>query len=71
MPKPFPLKRLLRIIESKGFFLISQKGSHANFKKRGVKTITVIVLIHGKEIPCGTLRSILRQTNLSEQDLIE
>jgi predicted RNA binding protein YcfA (HicA-like mRNA interferase family) len=71
MPKPFPLKRLLRILKDKGFFLVSQKGSHAKFKKHGTIVLTVIVPIHGKEIPYGTIRSILRQANLDESDLID
>jgi predicted RNA binding protein YcfA (HicA-like mRNA interferase family) len=66
MPKPVLLKYLLEVLKKKGFFLISQKGSHAKYRKKGSRTLNVIVPLHGKEIPYGTFRSILRQANLTE-----
>lgn len=68
MPKPFPLKRLLDALKSKGFFFVCQKGSHAKFRKNGSPALTVIIPMHGKEIPYGTFRSILRQANLTEDE---
>jgi len=68
MPRPFPLKRALKVLREKGFFLVSQKGSHAKYRKLGDPTLTVIIPMHGSEIPFGTFRSILRQANLTEQD---
>jgi len=68
MPKPFPLKLLLKILLEKGFFFVSQNGSHAKYRKIGSPTLTVIVPIHGKEILYGTFRSILRQAKLQESD---
>lgn len=66
MPKPVVLRILLKNLQRNGFMYISQKGSHAKFVKGGLSTI---VPIHGKEVPHGTLRSILRQSKLSEEDL--
>jgi len=68
MPKPYPLKLILSVLQSKGFYFISQSGSHAKYRKNGNPTLTVIIPIHGKEIPHGTFRSILRQTELQEND---
>lgn len=68
MPKPFPLKRLLDTLNRKGFFFVCQKGSHAKFRKNSSPSLTVIIPVHGKEIPYGTFRSILRQANLTEAD---
>ena len=68
MPKAYVLKLIIKILEKKGFFFISQKGSHAKYRKKGSPKITVIVPIHGKEVPYGTFRSILRQSNLVESD---
>ncbi len=65
MPSPILLRIILRILEQNGFLRISQKGSHIKFQK---EKWTVIVPIHGKEIPYGTFRSILRQSNLKEED---
>lgn len=68
MPKPYLLRLVLKILESKGFIFISQNGSHAKYRKIGNQTLTVIVPIHGKEIPYGTFKSILRQAKLQQSD---
>ncbi|HLD17738.1 MAG TPA: type II toxin-antitoxin system HicA family toxin [Patescibacteria group bacterium] len=68
MPKPVLLKRILEVLGDKGFFFLCQKGSHAKYRKVGNPTLTVIVPMHGKEIPLGTFRSILRQAGLMEED---
>lgn len=68
MPKPYPLRLILRVLESKGFFCVSQSGSHAKYRNKNEPALTVIVPIHGKEVRYGTFRSILRQSNLKEND---
>ncbi len=68
MPKPHPLRLVVSVLERKGFFFVSQTGSHAKYRKPGIPTLTVIVPIHGKEIPHGTFRSIVRQAGLHESD---
>jgi len=68
MPSPIPLKLLLRVIGKNGFVLISQKGSHAKFRKKSNPPLTTIVKMSEKEIPFGTFRAILQQTNLTEKD---
>lgn len=65
MPRPIPTRLVLRTLQQEGFFFVSQRGSHAKFTK-GV--LTVVVPMHGKEIPFGTFRSIVRQSKLSESD---
>lgn len=68
MPKPYSLRLVLKVLENKGFFFISQTGSHAKYRKEGKPTLIVIVPIHGKEIRYGTFKSILRQAGLKEND---
>jgi len=68
MPKPYPLRLVLKVLISKDFFFISQTGSHAKYRKIGHPTLTVIVPIHGNEIRGGTFQSILRQSKLKEED---
>ncbi len=68
MPKPYPFRFVLRILKIKGFYFVSQSGSHAKYRKKGNPTLSVIIPIHKKEIPYGTFRSILRQSNLKEMD---
>ena len=68
MPKLYSSSHIIKIIQNKGFVYISQKGSHAKFRKIGKPTFTVIVPANRKEIPFGTFRSILRQSGLTEKD---
>ncbi len=69
MPKLFPSNRIVAVLERHGFVFISQKGSHAKYRKNFEKKIyTVIVPMNKKEIPLGTFRSILRQSGLKQED---
>jgi len=68
MPKLYSSKHIIKVLESKGFFFISQKGSHTKYRKSGKNTLTVIIPHPKKEIPFGTFRSILRQASLAEAD---
>ena len=56
---------MLKILEAHGFIFVSQKGSHIKVRKEGNPTLTVIVPAGRKEIPQGTMRSILRQSQLT------
>jgi len=68
MPKPYPVQLVLQVLMQKGFFFVSQNGSHAKYRKPGNPTLTVIVPMHEKEIRYGTFRSILRQSKLQKSD---
>ncbi|NQV89179.1 MAG: type II toxin-antitoxin system HicA family toxin [Parcubacteria group bacterium] len=68
MPSSILLKLVERVLKKKGFFFVSQKGSHMKYRKKGKPGLVVIVPVHGKEIPYGTFRSILRQSQLDEAD---
>ena len=67
MPKLYSSAHIAKVLQRNGFIFISQKGSHAKFRKTGHPTLTVIVPMARKEIPFGTFKSILRQANLSEE----
>ncbi|MCL5770478.1 MAG: type II toxin-antitoxin system HicA family toxin [Planctomycetes bacterium] len=55
-----------RKLHSAGFVEISQKGSHVKFMKVSpVGTRIVIVPRHSRDVPRGTLRSILNQAGLT------
>ena len=68
MPKPIKLSVVIRVLQEKGFFFVSQKGSHAKFRKEGKPRRTVIVKMGKKEIPHGTFTSILLLSGLKEND---
>ncbi len=68
MPKLYSSKKIIKVLQKRGFVFISQKGSHVKFRKTGSPTLTVIVPAGRKEIPFGTFRSILRQADMSKED---
>lgn len=69
MPKLYSSDDILKMLQRNGFLFVSQKGSHIKYRKLGTPTLTVIVPAERKVIPNGTLTSILRQANLTKQDL--
>ena len=58
-------KQIIATLMAHGFIQVSQRGSHVKFKK---ESRTVIVPSPKKEIPIGTLRSIIRQSGLTPGD---
>lgn len=70
MPKLYSSQEIIKVLRKRGFVFISQKSSHAKFRKIGNPTLTVIVPAGKKEIPLGTFKSILRQANLTEDVFI-
>jgi predicted RNA binding protein YcfA (HicA-like mRNA interferase family) len=55
-------KELIKILEKNHFVFVRQTGSHAIFKKAGNRII--IVPIHNRDIPTGTLIGILKDANI-------
>ncbi|MBI5621472.1 type II toxin-antitoxin system HicA family toxin [Candidatus Falkowbacteria bacterium] len=55
-------------MKANGFFFVSQKGSHAKYRKLGHPTRTVIIKLGKKEIPYGTFQSIILLSGLTEND---
>ena len=68
MPRPIKLKIVIRVLQEKGFFFVSQNGSHAKFKNDNNPSLTVIVKMGKKDIPHGTFQSILLHSKLKEED---
>ncbi|HDR73586.1 MAG TPA: type II toxin-antitoxin system HicA family toxin [Methanoculleus sp.] len=71
MPKlpALDAQKVIKILEKKGFVLSRVKGSHhlfyhPEFHRR------VVVPVHGRDLPIGTLREILKQAGI-ERDEIE
>lgn len=53
-----------------GFFFVSQKGSHRKLRRLASDgTITAVVPMHS-ELAVGTLRNILRQSQVSPIDFL-
>ena len=71
MPNYYSSKHIIKILQQQGFLFISQKGSHIKYKKKGNPSLIAIIPANKKEIPYGTFRSILKQTQLSEKLFIK
>ena len=68
MPKLYSSAKIIKTLQNKGFVFVSQRGSHVKLRKLSNSVLTVIVPANRKEIPFGTFKSILRQSNLSQDD---
>ncbi|MFN2545397.1 MAG: type II toxin-antitoxin system HicA family toxin [Actinomycetota bacterium] len=61
----------MRALERAGFDETHVRGSH-HYLRRPDGTGLVVVPVHGdRDLPTGTLRSILRQADLNTEDLAE
>ncbi|MEK9137169.1 MAG: type II toxin-antitoxin system HicA family toxin [Bacteroidota bacterium] len=64
----FSGKEVCQILSKHGFEVVRQRGSHIVMQKKlGSSTITVPVPNH-REIRFGTLRSIIRQSQVSSKE---
>ena len=61
-------KQLIRVLESMGYHVVRQKGSHIRLNHNVLLPITVP---NHREIKVGLLTKILHDTNLTVPDLIE
>jgi len=66
--KPLPFREVRRRLLQLGFVEVGQTGSHIKFAKiTGEGTRTTTVPKH-REVASGTIRSILRQAGISEEE---
>jgi len=68
--KPLPYKKLIKLLEARGFIIVRQKGSHVILKNLLTGKI-VPVPLHGKNqpIPIGTSLAILKQAEIDPKEL--
>jgi predicted RNA binding protein YcfA (HicA-like mRNA interferase family) len=62
--------RLLRALQRAGFFIDHATGGHYVLKHPTKRNLRVVVPHHGGDIKRGVLRSILRQSELTIEELI-
>ena len=66
--RALPFREVKRKLEATGFSEVSRKGSHVKFaKKTSQGTYTAVVPRH-REVPVGTLRSVLRQAGIDPDE---
>lgn len=62
-------RKLCKVIEKIGWKLVRVKGSHHIYTKENVSKI-VVVPVHGnRDLPTGTLKGILKDAELTEDDI--
>jgi len=61
-------KKIIKILKDKGFLLDRVKGSHHLYYHPESRR-RVIVPLHKKELPKGTLMEILKQAGITKEDL--
>ncbi|MBU3978689.1 type II toxin-antitoxin system HicA family toxin [Patescibacteria group bacterium] len=69
LPRNIKGKELIKFLEKQGFEIIGKKGSHVRLAHADGRWTQVAV--HPKPIPQGTLRTILRQIDLSTEEFIK
>lgn len=68
---------VIRTLEQLGFYQVRQRGSHVILKKQIIdengqpSEIGCVVPLHKKAIAIGTLKSILSQAGVSDEEFIE
>ena len=63
-------KKLIKILESVGFRVMRQRGSHAILKHADGR-VTVIPIHRGEDLGRGLLRKILRDVKMEPEDLLK
>jgi predicted RNA binding protein YcfA (HicA-like mRNA interferase family) len=66
--KPQPFREIKRRLEAAGFIESSQKGSHVKFVRRSREVVDTVIVPNKREVPVGTLRSILSQAHIDLDD---
>lgn len=56
---------LVRVLEKVGFVLRRQKGSHVHLFRESDRSRVTVPVYAGKTLPIGTLKSILKDANLT------
>ncbi len=62
-------KRLCKVIEKFGWTLSRIKGSHHIYTKEGTPNILVIPIHGNRDLPMGTLKGLLKDAGLTEDDI--
>lgn len=61
-------RELVRALEKDGWYSHCQKGSHMVLHKTGSRNL-IVVPMHDRDVPLGTLRCILSDAGLNAEDL--
>ncbi len=60
------VREVIKLVEDDGWYLVRTKGSHRQFRHANKPGIVTISGNPGKDMPPGTLNSVLKQAQLKE-----
>lgn len=66
---PMKVRDVLKLLHADGWFQVSQKGSHRQFRHDTKPGKVTVAGRPGVDIPVGTLKEILRQAGLEGEDI--
>lgn len=64
-------EKLIRILKTEGFTETRQKGSHLALHKSTPEGIKLVVVPRNRDMPIGTLKSILRKAGITRERFFE
>lgn len=67
MPVRLTYTQVVKVLLDNGFTMVSQKGSHQKWRNQETGKLTIVPCHGNKQIPIGTLNSIIRATGLSKE----
>ncbi len=59
---------VVRILQQHGFTLVSQRGSHQKWRNNDTGKQVIVPYHKGKQLPLGTLRSIIEGSGIREEE---
>jgi predicted RNA binding protein YcfA (HicA-like mRNA interferase family) len=66
--KPVSGTNVIKALGKVGFQVVGQKGSHVRLKRKTSDNVYIVIVPLHPEIKKGTLKSILRQSGLSDNE---
>ena len=57
---------VIKVLQQHGFILISQRGSHQKWRNQDTGKQVIVPYHKGKQLPVGTLKSIIEGSDIPE-----
>jgi len=64
-------QRTIKALTKAGFQITGRKGSHIKLKKKVRDKVFVVIIPDHHELARGTLKSILRQANMTKEEFLK
>ena len=64
-------RKVVKALAKAGFKVAGRKGSHVKLKKKVDDKVFVVIVPFRAELARGTLKSILRQANITREDFLK